>query len=752
MATLNLGNYSGLKGGSVIGYSAGVNDGDYVVEKELTADEKAKNYKVVATVSGSGKDFSLDVRTVTGATEFIDTGDRNWTITVGGGQKVELGSGKDFVNATMTSDDQTINTGDGKDTVVVDAATTAGQVNLGDGADSLVAQGGTFSVAGGAGKDSINVSALKSATGTVTLTDFDATEDVLVTGTTFTATATSILGSDGTINLGTGTVKVNETNGYYVVNTDNNGVVAWAADAGSNIDLSSYTKSVTIVGNDNESTSDTLIGGSKSDTIVAGSGDYAYGGAGNDKIVLTGSEAAYVGLATAGGKDTVLSGTFKAGTDVVYLFENSISDGVTLSKKNTNITVKQGKGELTLANVVGTKTDETVINIQDNSGTTYDVDFVSGTASISGVDSIHSVYYSDSSNEKNNKLDFSSVDDSLVVDLGNTGIFANTGNATYYGNFASVVGGTGDTILMGSASNKETLAAGNGNTTLWGGGKAADVLQGNKTTDTSVTYFYTTGDGKDTVTNASWGSSDQNDVLYFKDVTLASIKNDSGTATFTMADSADKLTVKDVSANTVVKFTNDGENIQQAKIGYTGKSNTWTYEEGVNMYLGGKSNTLTVSEDADIWLDGSKGTSYENVSKVSASSSSGTVVIAGNGSNDEVLEAGKGESSLWGGAGSSNDTLKGAAGGTTTYYFGKGEGNDVITSTTSDDKVLLYNVASSDIASIDTSTSGQMKFTLTDGATLTIKGMNSSSSVSEFELSDGSKWTYSYSNKSWTQH
>lgn len=755
MATLNLGNYSGLKGNSVIGYSAGVNDGDYVVEKELTADEKAKGYSVVATVKGSGKDFSLDVSSVAGVTEFIDTGDRNWTITVDGGQKVELGSGKDMVNATMNSDDQVINTGDGKDTVVVDAATTAGQVNLGDDADLLVANGGTFSVAGGAGKDTINVSALTNkAAGTVTLTDFDATEDVLVTGTKF--SATTILGSDGTINLGKGTVKVNETNGYYVVNTDNNGVVAWAAAAGSNIDLSSYTKSVTIVGDDNESTADTLIGGSKSDTVVAGNGDYAYGGAGNDTIILKGSEAAYVGLATAGGKDTVSSfhashaSTASSVTDVVYLFENSIADGVTLSKKTSNLVVKQGKGELTLSGIV---TDaETIINIQDNSGTTYDVDFVSGTANISGVDSIHSVYYSDSSNEKNNKLDFSSVDDSLVVDLGNTGIFANTGNATYYGNFASVVGGKGDTILMGSASNKETLKAGAGNTTLWGGGKAADVLQGNKTTDTSVTYFYTTGDGKDTVESASWGSSDQNDVLYFKDVTLASIKNDSGTATFTMADSADKLTVKDVSANTVVKFTNDGENIKQAKIGLTGKANTWTYEEGVNMYLGGKSNTLTVSEDADIWLDGSKGTSYESVSKVSASSSSGTVVIAGNGSNNEVLEAGKGESSLWGGAGSSNDTLKGAAGGTTTYYFGKGEGNDVITSTTSDDKVLLYNVASSDIASIDTSTSGQMKFTLTDGATLTIKGMNSSSSVSEFELSDGSKWTYSYSNKNWTQH
>ena len=102
-----------------------------------------------------------------------------------------------------------------------------------------------------------------------------------------------------------------------------------------------------------------------------------------------------------------------------------------------------------------------------------------------------------------------------------------------------------------------------------------------------------------------------------------------------------------------------------------------------------------------------------------------------------------------GGAGTSNDTLRGSTTGSSTFYFGKGEGNDVITNTSSDDKVLLYNVGLNDIASIDNSTSGQLKFALTDGATLTVTGV-SGSSVSQYQLSDGSTWTYNASSKSWS--
>ncbi len=747
MATLNLGSYD-LKNGSVIGYSKDAYD---VVASNDT--EAIKGFSESADISTISGGWSVDLTKLENLEGFADNSGKNWSITVDASTttEFELGDGKDSVTVTnLKGDDAYVSTGDGKDVVTVEAA-ESGLVNLGDGADKVVVEAGTFSIAGGAGKDSVDVSGM--ASGTVTLTDFDATEDVLVVGGV--APQASVLGSDGTIKVADGAVvQVNETNGYYLVNASTSTgkksqLVAWAADNGSNIDLGSYTKSVTIIGTDNEA-ADTLIGGSKNDTIAAGAGDYVYGGAGSDSIVVDSSgENTFVGLSANGGKDVVLGFETVGSTDgdTVYLFENNIGDGVELSSKSSNLVVKQGKATLTLSGIASGS--ETVVNIQDNTQTNYKVDFVSGTASVTDEDSMYDVYYSDAS-KNNNALSFSSFGDELVVDLGNTGIFENTGSARYYGDFASVTGGQEETILMGAAANKETLIAGAGDTTLWGGGSAADVLNGGSGTSNVVTYFYTTGDGKDTVTGASWGTSDSDDVLYFKDVNLASIKNDGKTTTFNMADSSDKLTVSGLKANSAVKFTNDGETIKQAKIGVSGKANSWTYEDSVDMYLGGKKNSLTVSGDAEVWLAGNDGKTYEDVAKVDASTSTGTVVIAGT-TNNELLIAGKGDSSLWGGLGGSNDTLKGSAVGSTDYYFGNGEGNDVITNTSSDDKVLLYNVSGENIKSLEKG-SGELTITLTDGSSLTVKGMSSSSSVNQFQLADGSKWTYAYNTNTWTKN
>lgn len=750
MATLNLGSYD-FKNGSVIGYSSTNDEFDVVdsVKGAAYTNESA----TISTITGG---WSVDLSGLGDLESFSETSGKNWEITVSGAntERFEVGDGKDSITVSdlgkKGGEDAYVRTGAGKDVVDVQSA-TAGLVDLGDGADSIAVTAGTFSVTGGEGKDTVDVTGMTA--GTVTLTDHNASEDVLAVGTVTPGTVT--FGGDGVLTDGKKSVKVNETSGYYIVNTDKNGIVAWAATDGSNIDLSSYTKSVTIIGNNNDASADLLIGGSKADSIFAGAGDSVYGGAGSDVIVLdsvsSSNATTYVGLATAGGKDTVsgFEAANKAGVndgDTVLLFENAINEGVELSLKGTDMTVTQGKGSLVLSGVkAGT---ETVINIQDNTGKNYAVDFVDGTASITAVDK--SVYYANS-DQKSNVLDYSSIDDSLVVDLGNTGIKQNTGDAIYIGKFTSVKGGQDDTILMGAADNAETLTAGTGTTTLWGGGKAADVLDGANNTQNVVTYFYTAGDGKDTVKNGNWGSSDENDVLYFSDASVSSIKLDGTTATFTMTDSADKLTVTGVNTNTAVKFTTDGETIQQAKLGKTGKSNTWDYEESVNMYLGGKSNVLVVSDDANVWLAGTEGTTYENVTRVDASSSTGTVVVAGDGAVDETIIGGKGSNSLWGGAGSSDDTLRASVNSVNTFYFGNGDGNDVITNTNSDDKVLLYNVALSDIEKIDDSTSGQLTITLKDSSSLTIKGMNSTNSVSQFVLSDESKWNYDYSSKSWSQ-
>ena len=251
-------------------------------------------------------------------------------------------------------------------------------------------------------------------------------------------------------------------------------------------------------------------------------------------------------------------------------------------------------------------------------------------------------------------------------------------------------------------------------------------------------------------------------MLYLSNVALGSITNNGTNTVIKTDDASDRLTLAGYgssNSDTALKFTTDGQNVSQVKIGVSGKSNTWTYDADVAIYMGGTNNTLKVGSDVDsanIWLDGSNNSaSYEKVKAVDASSSSGTLIIAGSGTANETLTAGRGETSLFGGFGASNDTMKSSTSqASTTFFFGKGDGSDVITSSYSDDKVVLYNVALADISAgnvtLDDSQSGILKIAMNDGSSLTIGSM-SSTSVKTFQLSDGSTWQYDYADKSWEQ-
>ena len=170
----------------------------------------------------------------------------------------------------------------------------------------------------------------------------------------------------------------------------------------------------------------------------------------------------------------------------------------------------------------------------------------------------------------------------------------------------------------------------------------------------------------------------------------------------------------------------------------------------MTLYYGGKKGDTLQIQDSDndkIWLDGSQGQSYNGIVLLDGSRASGDIQLAGNTSSN-TIQGGSGTSSLWGGSGSASDTLIGGS-GEDSFYFGKGEGNDVIQSTGSSDKVMLYNVSLSDVKSAAV-TNGVMKISLTDGSTLSIKDYNSSS-VNSFTLADGTNWSYSSSTQQWSK-
>lgn len=731
----------------------------------LIIDQVAVNDAIGGTISlGDGKDevsiSALEKATVTGG-----AGDKTVSLGTVISGSVALGNGKDTVEITKV-DSSTIELGDGRDVLYVKSALgstinlgsdndfislggtstklDSTTINTGDGKDTVYIAGGTkvadVTIAGGAGADVVSLA--NNIDGTVTLGDFEVGTDTLYAGI---GSSTDVdFTSDGVVSVKGGTkVKVNGSGSYAATVAIGSEVfnVAWTGENATTLDASSFTKKAVLIGDNNDDTSDTLIGGAKDDTIFAGKNDYVYGGAGNDSIVVnSGTDTTYVGFTKTGGKD-VVSGF--SSDDVVYLFENSISDISKITYSNSDTTLKMGTATLNLGNA-------TKFGVRDSSGSDYELQVVTGSTTVAGADSMAGIYYA--ADNLKGSLDFSKVNDRLVVDLGNTGLYANTNNAVYLGKFESVKGGSDDTILMGAGNQSETLMAGTGATTIWGGGSKSDVMVHNGS-DNAVMYVFGEGDGKDVISSNNWGSKETSDVLWLNGGTISSIRADGSDTTIALT-SGDKVTLKGkTDVNTAIKYTTDaGATVSMAKIGKGGAANNFTYVEEVSAYIGGSGNTLTVGSDVDtanIWLDGSQGKSFEGVKVVDARSSAGDLVIAGVGTANESLVASKGSTSLWGGAGSSNDTLTGTTGGTATYFFGNGDGKDVITGSHSDDLVNLYNVGLSDVADIKT-TSTSMEITLNDGSSLTINNM-SSTSVKTFKLADNSTWEYNTSTKEWSQ-
>jgi len=761
--TMGSGNDSILIGGVAAGTLATVVD--------------AGTSKVSGSIAlGAGKDYvlvkgDLDKASITG-------GDGNKAIGIGGTVKdstITTGSGKDtvFIRNDVTSTN--ISTGDGNDKISLASGLKESSINAGAGADFVELSGAEdakvdlgagndsialsgsyadFELTTGAGKDKIDVQNVTD--GTVTLTDFDINDDLLLTKVAVGNTNTD---ADGNINLGTGKVKVNKTNGYYAVHVSVNGgsdsYVAWGSDTDAIIDGSAMKKPLTLYGNTDADVVDTLIGGSKSDTLNVGTGNYAYGGAGNDSIILstvTVDTQEFVGLAAAGGKDFVQGFQTKAtagdadDADVVYLFQNKIGD-LKLKDDNGTLVTKVGTATLKLDGV--STTGDSTINVKDNSGKTYEIDYVGGTASIAAdTDAMADAYYGGSDSSS---IDFTAVDDEMVVDLSNRGLnvngtaLNNTQNAGYFGKFATVTGGKDTTVMMGSSNHAETLVAGAGDTTLWGGGSKADSLVASSSTDAHQVFYYGAGDGKDTINSSNWGSQEGADILWLGGST-SKVKND-GTNTSVTLSTGDKVVLEGAgSYDQVIQYSTDGKVVRGAKIGVAGQTNNWTYSDAATDYIGGKNNTITVGSDvevANIWLDGSTGKSYDSVVSLDASTCAGSVQLAG-GAASETLIAGTGNSSLWGGA-AGDDTMTGGA-GVTEFFFGMGNGNDVISASGAEDKVVLYDVALENVASAGVAEDGNMKVTLTDGSTLTVAG-----SANTYRLADGSTWTYNSENGSWTQ-
>lgn len=697
---------------------------------KLTNDASINIYDWTVTTQ-AGKD-TIDYQVNANASINSGAGADNVTVSSNGSVSVEGGEGNDTLEISGGTGDILLSSSSGNNKLSNTGNTGNSTLQGGSGNDTITSNNANDMLYGGGGTN------IFQTTGNVTnkIQDYTYGSDVVaLTGVTTTLSAGSInVEPEGTISYGTyatnGGVDVSANAGdfYAVTLADKDGKnkqdVAWTKESGGSIVLDgSYTGKAILIGDKNSGGADLLSGGAGADTIYAGSGDSIYGGAGKNVLsIANNAESVVVGIGSSS-KDSITG--FSAGFDTtvddqVYLVEGGAADVSFVVDTAKGLTMKDSTGSIAFTDIK-TSTAEILVNGARVAAAAQNATIAAGEADYADF------YFG----TKNSAVTFGATADNVAVDLSDT---------NKYRNINTVVGGMGDTTLMGG-SKGETLVSGNGDSSLWGGA-GNDYLKGGTGADT---FYFLAGDGRDTISGFTAGTGDNSDLL--RTGAIQSLRvTDRGLEITTGG--TDKVTVEKIDANSKIRWT-DGTNSAVAKVGRTDRANTFTLEEDVTAYVGGgKGDKLTVSAsdstDHNVWLDGSQGTAYSGIATVDLSNSSGNVILAGDASRNQSLVGGKGDSSLWGGNGGTNDTLKGSSSGATQFFFNMGGGNDVVISSSANDSVNLFDVKLSDIKTADITNTG-VSLELHDGSKLTVQTTRDL----KFLLASGETFTANHTAKRW---
>ena len=127
----------------------------------------------------------------------------------------------------------------------------------------------------------------------------------------------------------------------------------------------------------------------------------------------------------------------------------------------------------------------------------------------------------------------------------------------------------------------------------------------------------------------------------------------------------------------------------------------------------------------------------KTVKNIDMNGSSADFILVGSAATANTITGGTGTNWLNGG-GASKDTLVGVTGSTDNFYFGKEDGNDIIENLGAEDKVNLYDIATTDITDVKVNDSKTV-ITLKNDSKLTINGGLTDGAT--FVLTDG---TYVY--------
>ena len=267
-----------------------------------------------------------------------------------------------------------------------------------------------------------------------------------------------------------------------------------------------------------------FMGDESNDYFVAGTGATSlYGGAGNNTLVgasdTTGAAVEFFVLGNKAGAKNTIEG-FRAGTDIINTdFASNYISKVDASGDDVVLTVTNRTNEsVSETAVIKGAVDSGNIQI----GT-------EGNIVATGQIGTNSVTVDGKANY------FAVTESNATVNIGSdvTGKYRvwldNRGDAEFFaksGGSYSVINASGSSAELELAGNAaaNTITAGSGNASLWGGtGSANDLLVGGTGQNS---FYYEQGDGNDTVNNANDG-----DVVNLFDTSLENITNANITST-----------------------------------------------------------------------------------------------------------------------------------------------------------------------------------------------------------------------------